>query len=211
LGCGTGHLSAAIADRGATVVGVDRSAEMVEEARAAHPEVSFREADAREFTVEAPFDAVFSNAVLHWVDDDDQDAVLSRVADALRPGGRFVAEMGGVGNVGTVVEAARAELAQRGYETDNPWYFPSVGEYTPRLEEHGFEVRRAVLFDRPTRLEDGMTAWLEMFGDGLLGPVPDDELPGVVEAIADRLRPALYEDGGWTADYRRLRFRAVRE
>lgn len=211
LGCGTGHLSAAIADRGATVVGLDRSAEMVGQARAAHPELRFREADAREFAVQTPFDAVFSNAALHWIDDADQDAVLSGVADALRPGGRFVAEMGGIGNVGTVVEAARAELAERGYGTDNPWYFPSVGEYTPRLEDHGFEVRRAVLFDRPTELEDGMTGWLEMFGDGLLGPVPDDELPEVVEAIADRLRPALFEDGHWLADYRRLRFRAVRE
>jgi len=211
LGCGTGHLSAAIADRGATVVGVDQSAEMVEQARAAHPELTFRVGDARDLAVEEPFDAVFSNAALHWIDDPDQDAVLAGVASALRPGGRFVAEMGGVGNVGTVVAAARAELAERGYETDNPWYFPSVGQYTPRLEGHGFEVRRAVLFDRPTELEDGMRAWLEMFGDGLLGPVPDEELPAVVESIADRLRPALFEDGRWTADYRRLRFRAVRE
>lgn len=211
LGCGTGHLSAAIADRGATVVGLDQSAEMVKQARAAHPKLQFRESDARDLTAEEPFDAVFSNAALHWIDDADQDAVLSGVVDALRPGGRFVAEMGGVGNVKQVVAAAHAELAERGYETDNPWYFPSIGEYTPRLERHGFEVRQAVLFDRPTELEDGMTAWLEMFGDGLLGPVPDDELPTVVDGIAERLRPALFEDGRWTADYRRLRFSAVRE
>ncbi len=211
LGCGTGHLSAAIADRGATVVGLDRSAEMIEEARATHPELAFRKGDARDLAVEEPFDAVFSNAALHWIDDADQDAVLSGVAAALQPGGRFVAEMGGVGNVQKVIGAARAQLAERGYQTDDPWYFPSIGEYTPRLERHGFEVRQAVLFDRPTELEDGIRAWLKMFGDGLLGPVPDDELPAVVDDIADRLRTALFEDGRWMADYRRLRFRAVRE
>ena len=212
LGCGTGHLTDRIGDDAAEVVGLDRSAEMIEEARASYPAWEFRRADAREFTVSDPFDAVFSNAVLHWID--DQEAVLGRVADALRPGGRFVAELGGRGNVATIVDAVREELTTRGYEPSvHPWYFPTVGEHATRLEAHGFEVRCATLFDRPTELDDGeagLAAWLGMFGDRLLGSVPDDRRSAVVAGIEDRLRDDRYDDGTWTADYRRLRFVAVR-
>ncbi|MFD1599473.1 class I SAM-dependent methyltransferase [Halobellus rarus] len=219
LGCGTGHLTERIADAGADVVGIDQSAEMVETARETYPERDFRRADARDFDVEElfdpeePFDAVFSNAVLHWID--DQDAVLDSVADALRPGGRFVVELGGSGNVAAIADAVRAELDARGYEPPtHPWYFPTIGEHATTLEAHGFEVRYARLFDRPTELEDGdegMANWLEMFGDRLLGPVPDGERSDVVAAVEDRLRGELYDDGVWTADYRRLRFAAVLE
>ncbi|QCC48157.1 class I SAM-dependent methyltransferase [Halobellus limi] len=228
LGCGTGHLTERIADAGADVVGIDQSAEMVETARETYPELDFHRADARYFDVHdfdvddfdagdsdrsGPFDAVFSNAVLHWID--DQDAVLDSVTDALRPGGRFVAELGGSGNVAAIVDAVRAELDARGYEPPSaPWYFPTVGEHATTLEAHGFEVRYARLFDRPTELddgEDGMANWLGMFGDRLLGAVPADERPDVVAAVEDRLREDLYDDGVWTADYRRLRFVAVLE
>jgi SAM-dependent methyltransferase len=211
LGCGTGHLTDRIAESAAEVVGLDRSAEMIEEARASYTDREFRRADAREFTVSEPFDAVFSNAALHWID--DQDAVLDRVADALEPGGRFVAELGGTGNVAAIVGAVGDELADRGYEPPTDlWYFPTVGEHASRLEAHGFEVRYATLFDRPTALEDGedgLAAWLGMFGDRLLGPVTEDRRPAVVEGVEDRLRDELYDDGTWTADYRRLRFVAI--
>ena len=161
-----------------------------------------------------PFDAVFSNAALHWIPDEDQDALIESVRDALRPGGRFVAECGGHGNVAAVVDATRAELEARGHDTEHPWYFPTVGEYASRLEAHGFEVRYATLFDRPTELddgEDGLAAWLSMFGDGLLAPLAPDEREDVVAAVEDRLRDDLFRDGSWYADYRRLRFVAVRE
>ncbi|SNZ12727.1 Trans-aconitate methyltransferase [Natronoarchaeum philippinense] len=211
IGCGTGALTAEIADTGADVVGIDSSQDMIERAREAHPAIEFRHADARTATFDDSFDAVFSNAALHWID--EQDAALSTVADALRPGGRFVAELGGDGNVAAIVDAALAELAERGYDADNPWYFPTVGEYASRLERHGFEVRYATLFDRPTELdgEDGLRNWLDVFGDGLFAPLSNDEREAVVRAVEDRLRADYYEDGVWTADYRRLRFRAVRE
>jgi trans-aconitate methyltransferase len=216
LGCGTGHLTAelasAVGDRG-DAVGIDRSAEMIREAREAHPEPSFQRTDARSFSAREPFDAVFSNAALHWISDVDQNRVLAGVADALRPGGRFVAEMGGTGNVDRIVTATRAELAERGYDASHPWYFPSVGEYAPRLETHGFEVRHARLFDRPTTLDggaDGLADWLGMFGDSLFADVPDEERESVVEAVESRLRPDLFDGETWTADYRRLRFLAVR-
>ncbi|MFB6251099.1 MAG: trans-aconitate 2-methyltransferase [Halobellus sp.] len=216
LGCGTGHLTARIEEMGADVVGLDQSAEMIETAREAHPEINFVRADARHvdlatFGERAPFDAVFSNAALHWID--EQDAVLDAVTDVLRPGGRFVAELGGSGNVGTIVNALSAEIDAREYDPPSePWYFPTVGEHASTLEAHGFEVRYARLFDRPTELDDGangLAAWLEMFGDRLFGSVPDDDRDSVVAAVEDRLRDDLYDDGTWTIDYRRLRFVAV--
>jgi len=215
LGCGTGNLTSEINEAGATVVGIDSSAEMIERARErrpaieARPEIEFRRADARTATFDEPFDAVFSNAALHWID--EQDEVLSTVADALRPGGRFVAELGGDGNVAAMVDAVLEELAERGYDADNPWHFPTVGEYASRLERHGFEVRHATLFDRPTDLDgaDGLANWLDVFADGLFAPLTEREREAVVAAVEDRLRPAYYDDGVWTADYRRLRFRAV--
>lgn len=214
LGCGTGHLTADIAERGATAVGIDRSAEMVSRARETYPALSFRQADARSFAVESPVDAVFSNAALHWIPEADHDAVLQRVADALRPGGRFVAELGGTGNVERLVTATLAELSERGHDREHPWYFPSLGEYAHRLEQAGFEVRRAVLFDRPTALgngADGLADWLSMFGDSLLADLDADERAAVVAGVEDRLRPNLFDGETWTADYRRLRFVAVRE
>ncbi|MDG5759886.1 methyltransferase domain-containing protein [Natronococcus sp. A-GB1] len=210
LGCGTGELTAAVSDAGATAVGLDSSAEMIATAREAHPDCSFVHADATTFAAEEPFDAVLSNAALHWID--DQDAVLETVRDALRPGGRFVAELGGTGNVRAIVDALAAELADRGYDGDHSWYFPSIGEYAPRIEAHGFEVHSAALFDRPTELEngaDGLANWIGMFGDEFFEGVPDAERDTIVEGVEDRLRPALFRDGSWVADYRRLRFVAV--
>ncbi len=212
LGCGTGHLTAEIADAvGETgaVVGVDRSAEMVGEARADYPDLAFVEADAREFSATEPFDAVFSNAALHWIP--DQDAVTGRVADLLRPGGRYVAELGGAGNVERIVGAVVEACARRDREARPPWYFPTVGEHAAVLEQHGFEVTYARLFDRPTDLEggaDGLREWLGMFGDSLLSDLSPDDREAVLADVEERLRPEMYDHGSetWTADYRRLRF-----
>lgn len=222
LGCGTGHLTARIAERGATAVGVDSAPEMIERAREERADpadeysaATFVRADARTLSFEDPFDAVFSNAALHWIPDDDQDAVLSGVRDALRPGGRFVAELGGTGNVGRIVDATLAELEARGYEAEIPWYFPSVGEYASRLEGNGFEVRYARLFDRPTELEggpSGLANWLGMFGDRFFEGPSAAERAAVIDDVETRLEPELYDEESetWIADYRRLRFEAVR-
>lgn len=210
LGCGTGHLSARIAEAGADVVGLDASEEMIRKARQTHSDCEFVHADARSFSFEKPFDAVFSNAALHWIP--EQDAVLESVADALAPDGRFVAELGGSENVAAIVDAVREVAADHGYDVTSPWYFPTIGEYATRLESHGLETRYATLFDRPTELEngpEGLRNWLSMFGDSLLAPVPEEERSGVIAAIEDRLRDDRYRDGTWVADYRRLRVRAV--
>ena len=209
VGCGTGHLTQQIAEAGATAVGLDQSAEMIGSAREQYPNCEFVHADAREFTVDEPFDAVFSNAALHWIA--EQDAVLESIGEALRPGGRFVAELGGHGNIAAIVAATHAELAARDYETPMPWYFPTVGEYASRLETHGFEVQYARLFDRPTELDgdDGLATWLEGFGDSLLAGLSEVDQQAVIEGVEDRLRGDYFVDGSWTADYRRLRVVAI--
>lgn len=130
LGCGTGHLTDRIAESGANTVGLDASEEMIEKAQETYPESTFVNEDARDFSFDDPFDAVFSNAALHWIP--EQDAVLNSVANALVPGGRFVAELGGAGNVAAIVNAVREEATARGYDVESPWYFPSISEYTDR-------------------------------------------------------------------------------
>ncbi|WP_029601645.1 class I SAM-dependent methyltransferase [Halococcus hamelinensis] len=206
LGCGTGHLTDRIAKSGADTVGLDASEEMVEKAQDAYPAYEFVNEDARRFSFGDPFDAVFSNAALHWIP--EQDAVLDSVSDTLVPGGRFVAELGGTGNVAAIIDAVREEAAVRGYDVESPWYFPSIGEYTSKLESHDLETRYATLFDRPTELDsgtDGLAEWLGMFGDSFLSAIPDDEQSAVIASVEDRLREDQFRDGTWIADYRRLR------
>jgi trans-aconitate 2-methyltransferase len=214
LGCGTGHLTAQIAARGAEVLGLDASAEMIEQARKNHPQLSFEIADATRFEVTEPFDAVFSNAVLHWVKPPEK--AVERIAAALKPGGRFVAEFGGKGNVAAILAGVnRAVSAVLGRDAGdvNPWYFPSVGEYTSMLETNGLGVHYAALFDRPTPLEDGeqgMANWLTMFGAPCFAMLAEADRPSAVAAAVEQTRPKLYRDGQWTADYRRLRVVAIK-
>jgi trans-aconitate 2-methyltransferase len=162
LGCGTGQLTSEIARSGATVTGLDYSADMLAQARKNYPDLTFVLGDAAAFDFPRPFDAIFSNAALHWVK--DAEGAVRSIAKALRPGGRFVAEFGGRGNIASVQAALRAVLG-RVADEQSPWYYPSIGEYTPLLERHGLEVRDASLFDRPTPLEgeEGMENWLRMF------------------------------------------------
>ena len=195
LGCGSGQLTAKIAATGAEVTGLDGSAEMIAEAQRNFPKLTFKIADAADFTVDTPFDAVFSNAALHWVK--DAGGVASSVARALRPGGRFVVDMGGKGNVQGIIEAVRDVAGS----VETPWHFPSLGEYTSLLERHGFEISFATLFDRPTRVEgeDGLEDWLLMFGDSITGAKE------IRRNVAERLRSKMFHDGAWVLDYRRLR------
>lgn len=214
LGCGTGHLARAIADRGAVVIGVDHSSAMIEQARANYPGIQFEIADATDFSGDTPFDAVFSNAVLHWVR--DAEGAARSISRALKPGGRLVAEFGGRGNVSQIIEAMLSVLRDTGYpsrEGRNPWYFPSIGEYAALLEGQGLEPTSAALFDRPTLLEGGaggLALWLEMFGDSFMAGIPAADRRRIVAGIEDRLRPTFFRDSAWYADYRRLRVVALK-
>ncbi len=214
LGCGTGHLTAQIAEAGAIVTGVDRSAEMVAAARVAYPNLKFEIVDAKNLSYREEFDAVFSNATLHWIH--EPELVLQGVWNALRPGGRFVAELGGKGNIRAMQDAFDLALTEMGAAKAGevqPWYYPSVSEYSTLAERNGFEVRLITLFDRPTGLADGaagMRNWIGMFAGEYLAKAGDDRREAFVARVEEILRPRLFRDGQWWADYRRLRFVACK-
>jgi len=211
LGCGTGQLSAQIAAVGAEVVGMDLSVDMVEAAREQFPDLSFVVGDARDFSFAEPFDAVFSNAALHWVK--PPETALACIAACLGQGGRFVAELGGERNIATISRALIDQLAARGFHPQSPWYFPSLGEYARLVEQAGLRIAYASHFPRPTRLEgeSGLRDWLEMFAEALTADVPPAMRGELWDAVEDAVRLALYGDGGWHADYWRLRVVAYKE
>jgi trans-aconitate 2-methyltransferase len=187
---------------------------MVEAARKAYPNLKFEIADARYLSFREEFDAVFSNATLHWVRE-AEDALRS-IRRALRPGGRFVAEFGGKGNIRTMVQAFDRALEELGAARTgeiNPWYYPSIGEYATLAERNGFEVRFITLFDRPTGLADGAAGlrnWITMFCADHLGKAGVSRREEFIHRVEDLLRPELFRDGQWWADYRRLRLVAYR-
>lgn len=209
LGCGDGYLGARLAAFGCEVVGVDASAAQVAAARRRGVEGAVARAERLPF--EAAFDAVFSNAVLHWVR--DAAGAIASVRRALRPGGRFVGEMGGEGCVAAIRAALREALAARGLDGTrlDPWFFPSAQTYGGLLEAGGFDVVSVALFPRPTPLPGDVIDWLETFAQPFLAPLAPEARRPVLEAVRERLRPRLHDAArGWTADYVRLRFHAVR-
>jgi len=208
LGCGDGTLTVKIAAAGAQVVAVDAAPDMVAAAKAKG--LDARVMPGQSLIFEREFDAVFSNAALHWMR--PQEAVLAGVARALKPGGRFVAEMGGHNNTAAIQTAFRAVLATRGIEALDlsPWYFPSATAYRARLEAAGFEVGEIAIVPRPTPLEAGFGAWLDTFAEDFFNPLSADDRVAAKREIIDLLQPILQDETGlWIADYVRLRFKAV--
>ncbi|MBL6959333.1 MAG: methyltransferase domain-containing protein [Rhodospirillales bacterium] len=207
LGCGDGVLTEKIAAAGADVTGVDASPQQVAAVRAKG--LQARVINGQELDFEAAFEAVFSNAALHWMT--NPDAVLAGVFRALKPGGRFVGEMGGEGNVQAIARALADGLDQRGLDAAdvNPWYFPGPQEYREKLEKAGFRVRSIDLIPRPTPLPGDIEGWLETFAESFLKRVADDQKDSYIADVRDALAPLLCDpEGNWTADYVRLRFAA---
>jgi len=213
LGCGTGHLTGKIAEAGAQVVGVDRSPEMIEQAREKYPALRFEVMDACELSLDGSFDAVFSNATLHWIHEPER--VIAGITKLLKPGGCFVAEFGGKGNTGELLKAVERVWTKHGMpgSAPRPWYYPTIAEYSGLLETNGLEVTYAVLFDRPTPLDDGergLRNWLDMFGASFVGSLSEATRNQLKDEIERELRPILFRDGHWIMDYRRLRLSAKR-
>ena len=209
LGCGDGALTEKLVVLGCLVVGADGSAEQIEAARKRGLDAHV--VDGQALAYDNEFDAVFSNAALHWMK--HSDAVIAGVWQALKPGGRFVAEFGGAGNVATIVAAVYPALQSRGIDPEpiNPWYFPTPKIYTKQLQVPGFVVRSMDLIPRPTPLPGDIIDWLEIFTGTFLNAVPDAGRSAALYEIRDVLRPDLCDaEGKWTADYVRLRFVATK-
>lgn len=212
LGCGTGDLAHEISKSGATVLGIDSSEAMIEKARVKYPHLQFKVDDGETFRLEEKVDAVFSNSALHWMK--QASHVIHSTKQALQPGGRFVVELGGKGNIETIVKGI-TEILNKEHNIDassrNPWYFPSLGEYSMLLEEHGFTVVQAHLFKRPTPLmngDEGMNDWLESFATQFFVGFSQEEKDELYEKVKEAIRSELYQDGVWVADYKRLRMLA---
>jgi SAM-dependent methyltransferase len=208
IGCGDGAIAAALQAQGVDILGVDTSDDLLAAARARGVRVAAMDGQALDFAGE--FDAVFSNAALHWMM--RPEAVIDGVYRALRPGGRFVAEFGGHGNVAAIITAMRATAQRRGADMKlaGPWFFPSPEVYGEMLTRRGFAVKRIGLYPRPTPLKTGMAAWLMVFRKPFFAQFGDDA-ETVLQEVEDLLRPSLCDArGNWTADYVRLRVEARR-
>lgn len=207
LGCGDGALTGKIAAVGAEVIGLDASPEQVVAARARGLDARVGDGAGLDFAAE--FDAVFTNAALHWMRQPDR--VIDGVWRALKPRGRFVGEMGGHGNVAKITAVLVAALDRRGLDGQAaiPWYFPTPGDYRGKLETRGFKVDSIALIERPTPLPGDMAGWLATFAEPFTERLPAAERPALVAEVTAALRPALCDaEGRWTADYVRLRFAA---
>jgi trans-aconitate methyltransferase len=208
LGCGDGALTEKLVAAGAGVVAVDAAPDMVAAARAKGIDARIMPGQSLRFDRE--FDAVFSNAALHWMQ--PPDAVLAGVYRALKPGGRFVAEMGGHNNTAAIIVAISAALARRGLDATrlNPWYFPSAAAYRAKLEAAGFAVEEIAIHPRPTVLAAGLDAWLDNFAADFFTPLPPSDRAAARAEVIGLLRPVLVDEtGSWIADYVRLRFKAL--
>ncbi len=214
VGCGDGALTEHLAASGAILTGIDASLAMVEAARARN--LDARQILATELTFDRQFDSAFSNAALHWIPAADQPLALTRIRQALKPGARFVAEMGGHGNIAAIRTALSAALAHFGIDAEAAAasFFPSATLYRSMLQQAGFHVESIDLHPRPTALprgSAGMENWLNTFRNGVLDRLDPCHRAEAVARTLHLLRPILSDStGNWTADYVRLRFHATR-
>ncbi len=207
LGCGDGVLTNELSGYGCRVLGIDSSPEMV--AAVKRQGLEARVVDGQHLRFSNEFDAVFSNAALHWMS--DPRGVIEGVWRALRPGGRFVGEFGGYGNVAEIIAAIESAISSRGLAVACPWFFPRAEEYQELLETAGFKVHDIVSFPRPTKLPGDVRGWLTTFAYSYTSVVPENERDELISEIVDGLRNTLVDaDGNWIADYVRLRFAATK-
>lgn len=213
LGCGNGVLSKTLQDKGFIVKGIDASMELLDIAKKNYPDIEFIQADATDFSLPEPVDVVFSNAVFHWIDKEWQVDMLKCVHNALKDNGQFVFEFGGYGNNQLIHDALAKIFEERNYAYKMPFYFPTISEYSTLLENAGFRVIYAILFDRLTELkgENGLKDWINMFVKSPFSVIENtEEKEMITDKAVDDLRGELYNDGKWYADYVRIRMKAIK-
>lgn len=209
LGCGNGALTQKLAEK-YEVLGIDASPDMLAKAKELHPDLDFVRADACDFALEKKADAIFSNAVFHWIE--NQDKLVENIAANLKSGGELVFEFGGKGCADTVHKALEQSFDKYGYEYRLDFNFRSIGEFAPILEKHGFRVELARLYDRPTAQvgENGLQNWIEMFVTTAFDGVAGKDKENIIKDAVAICRPSLYKDGIWYVDYVRLLMKAVK-
>lgn len=210
LGCGNGAITEKLSTVGFRVLGVDSSEEMIKKAKELHPNQNFRLDDACEFKLEEKADAVFSNAVFHWID--NHDRLIENISANLKSGGEFVFEFGGKGNADSVHFALEKAFSSFGLKYTNDLNFRSIGEFAPLLEKHGFVVRYALLFDRPTEQigENGLENWINMFLGSAFDGIDADTKKEIIAQVVSDCRPKLFVNGKWYLDYVRIRMKAIK-
>lgn len=211
LGCGDGRLTQKIKNLGSSVLGIDASEEQIAQAQADGLDAEVMDAHRIDLPIES-FDAAFSNAALHWMK--DIRAVLEGVHRVLKPGGRFVGEFGGAGNVKALRVALRMAVQHKGIDPDavDPWYFPEPDAFSAQLAATGFKVCSTEQLPRPTPLPGDITGWLDTFAESFLGTLSASDRAQAIADVTTALQPILQTpEGGWTADYVRLRFEAVKQ
>lgn len=213
LGCGNGALTKVLQDKGYAVKGLDASEELLAIARKNYPDIAFIQGNAADFALSEPVDVVFSNAVFHWIDREQQCDMLNCVYNSLKKNGQFVFEFGGRGNNQKIHRALDEIFSEYGYCYEMPFFFPSIGEYATFLENTGFRVQYAVLFDRLTELkgENGLKDWICMFVKTPFSAIKtEEEKEAIVDKAVEALRKDLFMNGKWYADYVRIRMKAIR-
>lgn len=210
VGCGNGALTKVLCDKGYDVVGIDSNAQMLEKASFLYPDINFMLCDATEFELSKKADAIFSNAVFHWID--NQDKLVENLSDNLKTNGQLVFEFGGKGCAQTVHTSLERAFSNYGLMYHNGFNFKSIGEFAPVLEKHGFRVEFATLFDRPTAQigENGLENWINMFCTKAFENVDKDTKNNIIKNAVELCKSSLYNDGTWYVDYVRLRMKAVK-
>ena len=209
IGCGTGDLTKKIAELSEKVIGIDNSNQMIQIAQKKYPEMSFLHADAKDYQLDNKFDAIFSNAVLHWIP--QADIMIRNANNHLKIGGRYVVEFGGKGCNYSIINTLKKQLDKKGLDypsIESMLYYPSISQYSTILENNGFEVNLAMLFDRPTELKGGINGlhdFIEMFLNWFFKDVSDSDKSAIIDKTIDILKPQIFNGTSWIADYRRIR------
>lgn len=211
VGCGNGALTKKLSEKGVRAIGLDDSGDLLHIARQNYPDLEFIQADATDFRLQEKADAVFSNAVFHWIEREKQPELLKCIYSVLKKEGQLVFEFGGYGNNCLIHSALENVFRQRGLDYQMPFYFPTIGEYASLLEQAGFKVTYMSLFDRMTELkgENGLEDWIKLFVRKPFENMEDGDRDNIIKQSADLLKKDLFQQGIWYADYVRIRGKAI--